>query len=88
MAQHEHAVFLKTRGLLCEAQKQLVGRMRYCAEGLKFGETHRIAGRPTPLLGEHNRDALGALGYGAQEIADLYERGVLTTETPGQEAQR
>ena len=75
-------------GTFVEHQHPVYGRMRYCAEGLKFGETHRIAGRPTPLLGEHNREALGALGYGAQEIADLYERGVLTTETPTQEAQR
>lgn len=75
-------------GTFVEHQHPVYGGMRYCAEGIRFGETHRIAGKPTPLLGEHNREALGALGYRAQEIADMYERGVLTTETPRQEAQR
>ena len=67
-------------GMFVEHQHAIYGKMMYSANGVVFGETRRITGRPTPMLGEHNREALAELGYGEDEIDALYERGVLTTE--------
>ena len=67
IAEHEHATY---------------GKMHYCANGIKFGETRSIKGRQTPLLGEHNREKLASLGYSSHDIDELYGKGVLTTEEP------
>ena len=66
-AAHDHATY---------------GKMHYAANGIVFGETRPIDGRQTPLLGEHNREKLSSLGYSADEIDALYDKGVLTTEEP------
>ncbi len=73
---------IAANGMVAEYEHQVYGKMRYAAEGLKFGDTRAISGRQTPLLGEHNDEALAALGYSAAEIAGLYESGVLTIEEP------
>jgi crotonobetainyl-CoA:carnitine CoA-transferase CaiB-like acyl-CoA transferase len=33
--------------------------------------------RPPPMLGEHNAEVLGELGYGAEKIAELREAGII-----------
>ncbi len=71
-------------GMLVEHQHATYGKMHYCANCVTFGETRAINGKPTPLLGEHNREKLAALGYSVADIDDLYEKGVLTTEEPPQ----
>ena len=53
--------------------------------GIIFGETRPVRGRQTPLLGEHNREKLAALGYSSAEIDGFYASGVLTTEEPAEE---
>ena len=73
---------IAANGMVAEYEHRVYGRMRYAADGVKFGDTRAVAGRQTPLLGEHNAEALAALGYGAAEIAGLYESGVLTIEEP------
>ncbi len=65
--EHHHAVY---------------GKMKYSADAIVFGETSPIVSKQTPLLGEHNRQALLELGYTAAQIDELYAHGVLTTETP------
>ena len=69
-------------GMVAEYDHVTYGRMHYFANGIMFGETQGINGRPTPLLGEHNREKLAALGYSQSEIDELYEKGILTTEEP------
>lgn len=69
-------------GMVVEHQHAVYGKMHYYANGIKFGDTHPITGRQTPLLGEHNREVLAALSYTSAEIDDLYAQGVLTTEQP------
>ena len=69
-------------GMFVEHEHATYGKMHYCANCIVFGETQGISGRQTPLLGEHNREKLLALGYSASEIDELYEKGVLTTEEP------
>ena len=69
-------------GMTVEHEHATYGRMHYCANCISFGETRAIDSRPTPLLGEHNREKLVSLGYSPVEIDELYETGVLTTEDP------
>lgn len=69
-------------GMVVEHSHAVYGKMHYHANGILFGETHAIAGRQTPLLGEHNREKLVELGYECTEIEELYEKDVLTTEVP------
>ena len=59
-----------------------VGRMRLSANTIRFGDTLPITGRQTPLLGEHNREVLGELGYSRDRIEELYSKGVVMTEAP------
>ena len=75
----EHVI---ASGMVVEHQHEVYGKMHYCANSIVFGETQAIRSRPTPLLGEHNREKLEALGYSQSEIDDLYAEGVLTTEEP------
>ncbi len=69
-------------GMTVEHEHATYGKMHYCANCISFGETRAIDSRPTPLLGEHNREKLVSLGYSPVEIDELYETGVLTTEDP------
>ena len=69
-------------GMTVEHEHATYGKMHYCANCISFGETRAIDSRPTPLLGEHNREKLASLGYSPVEIDELYEKGVLTTEDP------
>ena len=77
--QDEHIL---ASGMFVELSHEVYGKMRYLANSIKFGETRAVDSRQTPLLGEHNREKLAALGYSSSEIATLYEDGVLTTEEP------
>ena len=38
--------------------------------------------RPAPALGEHNREILGALGLGEEELAGLAAAGIIHTGKP------
>ena len=69
-------------GMTVEHEHATYGKMHYCANCISFGETRAINSKPTPLLGEHNREKLASLGYSPVEIDELYEKGVLTTEDP------
>ncbi|MCH7653221.1 MAG: CoA transferase [Chloroflexi bacterium] len=62
----------------------VLGKMKYSSNGLRFGNTEKMAGMRTPLLGEHNRDALGEVGYSADELQVLYDKGVIFTEDPSE----
>ena len=73
---------VKACGMVVEREHATYGKMHYCANCIAFGETRAIRSRQTPLLGEHNREKLGELGYTPSEIDLLYEKGVLTTEEP------
>jgi len=75
----EHMI---ANGMVVEHSHAVYGKMHYHANGIVFGETRPIDGRQTPLLGEHNREKLAELGYECLEIDGLYEKGVLTTESP------
>lgn len=62
----------------------VLGKMKYSSNGLRFGNTEKVAGRRTPLLGEHNQDVLGEVGYYADDLRALYDKGVIFTESPSE----
>jgi len=67
---------LVAAGLVADYEHPLYGRFRQFGHVVHLSETPgRIAG-PPPLLGQHSREVLAALGYSEQEIAELAERGV------------
>ncbi|MCI0795620.1 MAG: CoA transferase [Chloroflexi bacterium] len=73
--------FIK-QGMVEEHQHPRYGLMKFSSNGVSFSDTSPLEGRRTPLLGEHNREALAAVGYSDQEIDALYDADVLLTESP------
>jgi crotonobetainyl-CoA:carnitine CoA-transferase CaiB-like acyl-CoA transferase len=43
----------------------------------------RLHRTPAPLLGQHNREVLSALGLGEDEIAELEQQGIIGTAPAG-----
>jgi crotonobetainyl-CoA:carnitine CoA-transferase CaiB-like acyl-CoA transferase len=67
---------LRDTGLTVTYQHPVYGELVRLAPPVKFSETPgRVA--PPPLRGEHNRSVLSEVGYGAEEITELEERGIL-----------
>ena len=54
-----------------------IGDMQLFNLTARFSKTPGRVTSPPPALGEHTCDVLGALGYSAEEIAQLKERGVV-----------
>jgi len=67
---------LVAAGLVADYQHPAYGRFRQFGHLVHLSATPgRIAG-PPPLLGQHSREVLAELGYSADEIEGLRERGV------------
>jgi crotonobetainyl-CoA:carnitine CoA-transferase CaiB-like acyl-CoA transferase len=67
---------LVAAGLVADFEHPQYGRFRQFGHLVDLSETPgRIAG-PPPMLGQHSREVLTELGYSADEIARLRERGV------------
>ena len=58
----------------------VVGHMLVAGHYVQFGNTSVVAGKPTPLLGQHTQDMLREVGYTEDAIADLYGKAVVKTE--------
>jgi formyl-CoA transferase len=54
-----------------------IGDLRLTGIPFRFSATPASIRRPPPLLGEHNDEVLGELGYSAREIADLRADGTV-----------
>jgi crotonobetainyl-CoA:carnitine CoA-transferase CaiB-like acyl-CoA transferase len=74
-----HAV---ANDMVATHQHPVIGQMRVARHYVRFGNTAVVQGRPTPLLGEHTRAVLQDVGCTEQAIAELYDKGVIKTETP------
>lgn len=57
------------------------GKLLVAWRYVQFGNTLPTEGKVTPLLGEQNRDVLREVGFSEAAIAELYDKGVVKTET-------
>lgn len=66
--------------LICDQQHPVIGWVKLSHNLVKLAGTAQVETMPTPLLGQHMRQALDDLGYSAARIERLYEDGVVKTE--------
>ncbi len=78
---------VESRGLLQQIDHPKLGKVRVVNTPFKFSETEcSLRGLP-PQLGEHNREVLTeTLDYNTEQIASLYEQGILFDESPAFES--
>ena len=62
-----------------------LGQLKFSTRPITFHNTKELAARVTPLLGQHNREVLGELGYSDTQIEELYQKGIVRTEEPDQD---
>lgn len=64
------------RGFYVEAEHPVAGRLDYAGAPFRFGDVPENPGR-APLLGEHNREVYGNLGYSPTDLVELARAGVI-----------
>ena len=67
----------KAREMVVETDHPLAGRVKMLGVPLKLSATPGSVRRPPPVLGEHTREVLAALGYAEEEIDDLAREGIV-----------
>ena len=72
----EHAQ-VQANALISEYDHPLLGRVRQPRAAARFEGAATRTEPLAPRLGQHNREVLGEIGYGEDEIADLEQRGIL-----------
>jgi formyl-CoA transferase len=60
-----------------EASHPAGGAFNYLASPVTFGRTKAAVASPAPALGEHTREVLAGAGLGEDEVARLFEDGVV-----------
>ena len=65
------------RELVVDTEHPTLGRIKTLGTPVKLSDTPLIPGRPAPLLGQHTDEVLGGVGFSADEIASLRERGTV-----------
>ncbi|TAM58538.1 CoA transferase [bacterium] len=72
-----HDPHLAARGYLTDAPHATLGAIRQLGSPMRFSETKVRIERAGPLLGEHSREILEALGYTGAQIDQLIARGII-----------
>jgi crotonobetainyl-CoA:carnitine CoA-transferase CaiB-like acyl-CoA transferase len=75
---HAHAA-----GVVADTAHPTAGAMRVAWPYISIAGANDSAPRPTPLLGEHNREVLAEVGFDNTEVEAFYSNGVVKTEAPG-----
>jgi len=65
------------RGFWVELDHPVAGRVKYPGAPFKMMETPWQIRRPAPLLGQHNHEVLGKLGYTEEDLVTLRQQGVI-----------
>ncbi len=68
---------VRTLGMDPSVEHATLGRVRVVGQALKMSRTPQRMRTPTPELGEHTDEILGALGFDAEAIGKLRERGAI-----------
>jgi crotonobetainyl-CoA:carnitine CoA-transferase CaiB-like acyl-CoA transferase len=68
---------LKERGYFAEIEHPVMGRLRIPGEIYRMPESPYSLRRAAPLLGEHNGEVYGELGYGREEMVVLRQQGAV-----------
>jgi crotonobetainyl-CoA:carnitine CoA-transferase CaiB-like acyl-CoA transferase len=69
---------VRARDMVVEVDHPRAGRVKALGHPIKFSGTPAEMKRPAPLLGEHTREILGELGYGAAQIDAFIREGAVT----------
>jgi crotonobetainyl-CoA:carnitine CoA-transferase CaiB-like acyl-CoA transferase len=70
-------VHWKERQFWVDIDHPAAGKLTYTGAPFKMTETPWQVKRPAPLLGEHNAEVYGKLGYSREDIAKLRQQGVI-----------
>jgi len=65
------------RNMIAEVDHPKVPNLKFPGSPLKLTDSPATIRRVPPMLGEHNEEVLGEVGYSPEQIADLKERGVI-----------
>ncbi len=71
---------LRERGTIRTISDPVLGEFNVPGFPMKFSHTPAVEDLPAPFLGQHNREILDRLGYSAEHIKGLEERGILHQE--------
>lgn len=58
-----------------------LGDIHYSGNLVSFGDLDTLPKRPTPLLGQNTAETLAELGYDEKQTRELYDSGVVRTES-------
>jgi len=67
----------RERGYWREIEHPVAGKLRYPGPPFRMGENPWRLARPAPLLGQHNAEVYGELGYDRQDLARLRALGTI-----------
>lgn len=68
---------LQSRGFFQSLEHDEAGNLPYATAPYRMSETPVVLKRAAPLLGEHNAEIYGALGYGAADLAAWRRGGII-----------
>jgi crotonobetainyl-CoA:carnitine CoA-transferase CaiB-like acyl-CoA transferase len=68
---------LTSRGLFTDIGHPVTGKVKYLGRPFIMGRTPWSIRRPAPLLGQHNREIYGTLGYTNEDLVELRQAGVI-----------
>lgn len=69
--------FRDEREMYTDVEHPQLGTVRITNSALKMSETNPYVRGCAPLLGQHNEEIYGAMGYTAEQLQDLKEKGVI-----------
>jgi len=67
----------RARGMVVEVDHPALGKVPQVGIGTKLSETPGSVRSTAPLAGQHTDDVLASIGYGADAVASLRERGIV-----------
>jgi crotonobetainyl-CoA:carnitine CoA-transferase CaiB-like acyl-CoA transferase len=72
-----HDPHYNARGFWVAIDHPVAGRFKYPGAPFIMSETPWQVQRPAPILGEHNAEVLGKLGYSGEKLVALKQQGVI-----------